>query len=172
MWRGPNAPCYVDDISEILWSKEPEDIKQWMAHTNRMIEKLTMNPDPDKPEPTYLIKKLASRVKQMQAHLKKLNSSSAQPRTILPGSPLKRSNTIEKKSSITYSAPMNSLPNLTPMEERVQLRCTEELTPSQEEALNQLSLPSEIDMMIEKQGQIFVPDPDDNSAMWENGQKD
>lgn len=65
---------YEDDISDILWNKGLEDVKSWMSHTNNMIARLTMTPDPTKGDPQILIRKLANRVEQMKAHLKKRSS--------------------------------------------------------------------------------------------------
>lgn len=65
---------YDDDISDILWNKGLEDVKSWMSHTNNMIARLTMTPDPTKGDPQILIRKLANRVEQMKAHLKKRSS--------------------------------------------------------------------------------------------------
>jgi hypothetical protein len=86
----PFNKTYDDDISEQLCRKSEDDIKQWMHHTDRMIERLVMSPDPSKGDPKVLVAKLANRVEQMKAHMKKRGKMSKQP--ILTGSePLRRS---------------------------------------------------------------------------------
>jgi hypothetical protein len=103
----PFNKTYDDDISEQLCRKSEDDIKQWMHHTDRMIERLVMSPDPSKGDPKVLVAKLANRVEQMKAHMKKRGKIFKQP--ISTGSEQKRRNPFsampqnETKSTVTTS---------------------------------------------------------------------
>lgn len=99
--------CYEDDISGLLWQKSLDDVTSWMYHTNRMIERLTMNPDPTKGDPQVLIKKLAGRVKQMKKHIKKRASETTDGWTI--GPPKLRVKMKQNTSSLPARLPTSQL---------------------------------------------------------------